>query len=644
MEILKVMAAVSVGLAAAAHATAKDVRNPLYDLDPSEKGICTGDPSGPGKDNLAVPDHPVVDRHKIIQELLNRYQVEFIYDEEAKNRSFNTMLLNSIAPCHDRPEECIATGTAAPKPRTSQSTGSKPEPYSPEQWVTKRAGSNALAFRRALLRLFEAAETGRTNGFVVIADNKWAPISIKRTGSEPLTASPVSYRPLVEEMAYEVVDDVVIGRFIRGESAFTVYCARDQEERDALLNLSIQYHAADSSEVQGRREVAMAPAVPLDKLGQLPVWLSEERDLKMFKTGSSELPEEGNADTSEDDEDNLPKGQLLIRKAPDEFPKSSGRAKAASLGRTFRGGDVELAADAAIGYQIAWKGEKVINNGGPESERLSWKQSITPYIAIAQAPVEDKRPKVPTPDDPSNTETVQIAYADLTAGIRWDFDVEKRLHPGRWTRQGVSPKDIRPRPQHEGALIFEIFTDNYLEMQATRIGLEYSLWDWADAPGYTSPYALDRTDRRYFVGKDRKAKDFEVYHWLTGLSVEFDFDVAIDNLNYTGQPIDYGSLDPSARKENSSFLLYGANLEGELRKRNLFGPVSESGWFSLGVDYKFREGFESGTPTTHEITLATKLSHPELSGLEFGLEYSTGQDFKTQQDINILAFTLGAKY
>lgn len=583
-------------------AVADVVRNPAYDL--SRDKLCASPSHGRritdekqsainawnknvtrqrvGEDVLWM-----VEPNHVLQNLLNRHPLKLNLTT-ARQEGFDEALLEAIAPCHSDLSKCWADAEKA-----------KAQP-SPELRIDA-ANPEALRFRRSLLRLFEAAETGRANGFVVLREDWLEALEAKlnaelasekgrelvarvsteltvklvvgldaerasdliaelmhefadgevddefdRSGKsiiEKRRFSPTSYRPLVDE----VLDDFLIREFVGGRPSFAVVCHTGEAGRTPLRFSSsdlpaIALPVALAGSLAGDETPAKRSALALLSAGNTNSIRTSTRS-EAFARGLSQIGSSQKTDLLK-----FPgykaERQLVLLKSPDDFAKGSGDAEAASVGAVFGGSNEgsALTVDAALGYRFKWSRD--LTNAPllevAKSSRQSREFTLTPFASISQIPI-DAVVLAPTAEDPSATDETSIGLATLSLGLRWDFDGARIRPAGAWADVDETRVSLRPRPTWKGTIVAEAFTDNFNQQNGTRLGLEISPWDLFNVPGYRKPFDFDRADREFFSGSVRQQDPLGWGHWTTGLIGTFNISAAVDQIDYTKAPLDFST-------------------------------------------------------------------------------------------------------
>ena len=605
IKIIGTLCAVIIG-AAIQNATAEEVRNPLYDL--KTKDLCFNTDKGAHPASVDTPGADkiwYVKNEHIIDQIQKRYGLSIAFSK-LKGSTPEAELKKVIAPCHEGAED-------------PDKVCKDDDVYKTD---TKRFDDDVASAksRRALLRLFKAAETGSANGFAVIVQPWNAPIKI---GNEDRYE--IEYKPFIDPR----LDDILIGRFIDGgdQTPFKVACVETNGVKQLAPDRPLTLSSAPNNP---QIENSVQESTPFDRVATTLTQVGRKRDLNLIKSDSI-------------------KGTMkfALLESPDEFAKSTQAGAQIGITDDESNGGSTLKADAALGWRFQWKTDTDwAKKQNYDRERTF---TLTPFVAIDQNAVDVKRFK-PTASDPLNITDESIAFAELSAGIRFDFEQN-----GRVSTAADYPDNLSRRTSYVGTRIpgwrvggiWERFTDNNNNQHGERWGAEISPpAHFVALPGYRRPLQLLQASTTW-ADKDkvRKAKPLGPKHWLTGWTLEWDAELAIDRIDYLKAPLDFDTPFEGDRRDVDEFSVYGTNIGFDISKQSLFGYPKDKGWLSLSVDYIFRDGYENqdfGSAQKWEVDLS--LSHPDAENLTIGIGYEIGRDFITLTETDIIALTLSAKY
>ncbi|MEP3654416.1 MAG: hypothetical protein ABJO36_05920 [Litorimonas sp.] len=488
------------GGAASAKAQTPLVRNPLYDLKPE---ICEIDMSQLDKDRIRLASKVVpvtkdltksnanlgdeggqtvfwkVEVDHLVEKILSRYPVEVSYADLLKpDATYKQLLTETLIPCK---------GASSPLPENCED----PKRYtnSADRFDEK---PNALRFRRALLRLFETAETGTSRDFVVIR-RPFVSFDVKRnlelekefwgleevetlrenlkrneqsyreiatdpvkqilTNSDSIANrelqskwTPFTYRPLVDAGA----DDVIINRFLNDTQnpPFVILC-RSVEITELDPNAG-QKDDSDTNKALRKKVsrkthfvTADSPAYPIDQETGSDTVNTRVENALLDKSFISSVGESlnnfksGKTWSSKNNEDAKHSIRPTLVKNPRQFGRSS--PDAASIGLSLIGDDVSdtddnddndrLVIDAALGLTYEYTPKK----SSEASNKLIQTFRGTLFGAISQAPTDFAFMALADPDDPTNLEVVEadkkIAFADISYGARFEYERKGPIIP-----------------------------------------------------------------------------------------------------------------------------------------------------------------------------------------------------------------------
>ena len=626
-------------------ASADDVRNPLYDLNPKE--LCQHK-SVDGK--LKRPEeillhggekYWVVRNDHILTKLQERYDVSLSITDLLKTKDPKLSLKKLIAPCFKGEEHSVKKG----KPNCTRNG------VFAADTVRFKKKDEAARMRRALLRLFKAAETGSANGFVVLSNDweaelEWGPDPYKGAPTQKYKA--INYKPMLNPG----LDDQLIGRFIdaadqdlyiddenrapKKETPFIVLCRgggsqtapRVEDEKPNLF-------ASGATRLHN----AVAPSTRLDRVATELATLGKTRDTKWLNTGDWKA-----------------KREFVLVKTTSDFAKSDADGMEIGVTENIKDANGEgtdaIKANAAMGLKFSWE-RKPKNNPGTKQNF-----SLTPFVAIDQNATDFTRFEFTDTgsialdeNGEQKTTTSKIAFAEYSAGIRFDYEHtgaprSASKYAGRNLSRQTSFTGTGAPGLRVGGII-ERFTDNNNNQHGQRLGLEVAPpARFVPLPGYRQSLQLMDHDATWAPSdEDRKQKRLGLAHWLTGWSVKWDAALAIDYLTYDDAPLDFKTAAGFDRIDGTSYTAEGFNLSLDFSKQGLFGHPSDDGWLSLSADYSWRDASdELKFETPEKWELSASLKHPEMTGLSIGVDYELGQDFKTQKEFDVISLTLKAEY
>lgn len=639
-------------------AEANIVRNPLYDL---KVELCEPVSTASKKTipkNIYEEENKQwrVDRGHLISTLLSRYSVELPYaklmqtpdveEGDARENIFAKLLAETVAPCDHVIQSPIKGCLAA-------------DVYKADPVRFKDKG-NALRFRRALLRLFDAAETGTSRDFVVV--RRYTPsFKITTRFGDVKDIGALDYRPLVNAHA----DDVMIRRFIlapsvktlrTSEAPFEIFCrgGNDDEGPAKITELSPRYilpEQGDLFEKDDQRDVqnAIAPVSAVSGVGDF---------LEKIKAGGS------NADKKGPWTKTL---KLAVVKNPTEFAKTAPEGAVfgvteANADRNEKGDNIK--ADAAIGVRWQKKMSKHHSDFNEREKTLS----ATAFVSVDQGPITHKFFNDKNDEGVSTATFVEaekeIAFADLSVGLRLDAEWNQgffALTPGAKNARYTAPLLGYRKPGLSIGTTIEYVTDNYKEQKGWRIGGEIHPPQMTSRlAGYRQPQELTT---RKFVGatEDRVQKPLGVSTLWTGWSLEWDVAGLVDYIEWNDgrTPLIYDTIDQTDRRDPKIYetVLFGGEFEIELLRANRFGSILGDSYLSVTANYQARVGFDDPeilvTPDGDPVEtfdyidmfkLSAKLSHKDFSNLSMGLSWETGRDYKSLNESDFISIEFGAKY
>ncbi|MCA8892564.1 MAG: hypothetical protein KDA56_12245 [Hyphomonas sp.] len=346
-------------------AHAKNISNPLYALN---KGSVSDSCLNKEEDVSKIGENAPVRRDIIVCTLVKAAPPELDYMLLRKNGGPHGIdpLLNALVPCP------VSVGPASPSGHDAADPDSIPALTSDDYvelckifYTNLKAANitpevrfkdkpNLLFIRQSLLALFQSAEYGRRNGFVVLRED-WTDAT---SGLES-----ANYRPLVNPF----FDDVALIRYLSGETAFEVvrnnftspggiplptYADTRNEQKVIKIGTS------DGNELSVWAPIMTGYASPLDYAWSLLGNLDNTIEIKIAekdqKTVSNLLLSDRKPE--KDDTANI---QLAIVKAAGDFAKTKpDGAKIGTLlnnngdGSVIGSDDQQVTADAALGLRF----------------------------------------------------------------------------------------------------------------------------------------------------------------------------------------------------------------------------------------------------------------------------------------------------
>lgn len=611
MKYFKITLSVCAALMASvslASATAEDVRNPLHYL--SFDKLCNQETAPKTVDAENAEKIWYVKNEHIIDQMQSRYGLSIPFSK-LKGSSAETELKKLVAPCYMG----FQNDVEACKPETVYKTDT-------ERFKT----TEQIKFRRALLSLFKSAETGSPTKFVVIAQG-WdsyiqVPVSDKLDGK----VHDVEYKPRLSPYA----DDVLIGRFIddNDQPPFKVACKKDSPKITKHYPINESIIKVGNPEKRVVIENTVIRDSVFDELEEALTTIGNEKDRKWLSNPHFKA-----------------KRKFLLVKSPSDFAKT--KRDSAEIGITAEAGnDSTLQANAAIGFRYQWKSDDKWKKLNHEERTFT----LTPFLAIDQSAVETKRLS-PTAADPLNTEDTTIAFAELSAGLRFDFEQKRKENTWDDFKDNFSRRTSyvgTRRPGWRVGGIWERFTDNNNNQHGERWGLEVSPPErFVLLPGYRRPLQLLRKNTGWARrDEDREAAPLNlIQHFSTGWMLEWDAELAFDRIDYLEAPLNFDTVFEGDRRDVDEFSVVGTNIGFDVSRLSLFGHPEDTGWLSLSVDYMYRNGYEDqdfDSAEKWEVDLS--FSHIDESSLSFGVEYEIGRDFKSLTEIDSVSLNLKAKY
>ena len=578
--------------------SAQIVRNPLYDLDYDK--LCKLQKNKKDKTSTQkIPkgvsvedDFWYIKRDHIISTLLSRYPLKLDYNQLNTDggKNISELISDKLLACEineDNERICKTDYTISDDLRFKDNT-------------------NALRFRRSLLRLFENAETGSATDFIVIRRDPGVLLS------ESLHKN---YKPMLSGKT----DDAVINAFITSDQQpFSVVCQQRNPQAKGPAEVTERipaYDGIDSDKYSNAIDTTFSSA----KLGRKIVTLGQKGDNK-----------------------------LLIRNSPSELSKKNG--KGLEIGITEAGEKDAIDIDAAIGFKIVL------------SKTDNTDFSLTPFFAMDQIPTDFKFFN-PLEDENGNLtgefkeDSKKIAFADISVGARfdWEWKGPKLTFPDNYPvsarLRSIAGKEI-PGLRLGGTM--ERFTDNFKGQLGNRFGIDASFPKYFNFPGFRQREELIIRNN---VSQSTRKQISRYPSVFEGWALEWDIVPTLDYLDYSTdrEPFNFGTPNPTDRLNRDIFdtLLAGGRFEFELLKSNLFGAVAGDSWLSLSGNWTWKHGYddlildgivESNETDAEKFEASIKLLHPDFKGFSFGLSYEVGQNFRNLTDAESLAFTIGTKY
>lgn len=627
-------------------AFAENVRNPLHNLDFDE--VCK--PTEPGKKPLTkLVMIQKNDGSKIgIRFVKNEYIIDKLQDHYNLSIPFSALkdstpqaeLKKLVAPCSqgvrmkkavedELIKAAMALGMSKTEAQADAEEKLKSKTVCDEAELfkadTKRFKNKPLKFRRALLSLFKSAEIGSPTNFVTITD-PW-----RISGAAKIDGSlyAVEYKPFLNPH----IDDILIGRFIdyeydgKGESSsFRVACKTGVKENFPTVQQTIPDNSNDENVIL-IENVIKRPST-FDTLENGLMNIGKEKDQEWLSNKSFTAQR-----------------KLLLVKSPGEFAKPKGDS--AEIGISAEAGnETTLNANAAIGFRYKWKSQK----SWVEEKNRELSFSISPFVAIDQNAIETKRLD-PTSADPLNISETTVAFAELSAGVRFDIEQQGKINTWDDYKDNLSRRISYAgtrQPGWRAGGVWERFTDNNNNQHGERWGFEVSPpAKYVFLPGYRRPIQLlqanlDWGDKH----SDREGKPLEGFdHWYRGWVFEWDAELALDRIDYLEAPLNFDTVFENDRRDVDEFSVVGTNIGFDLSRLTPFGHPDDSGWLSLSVDYSFRDGYENQDFNSAEKwEVDVTLAHIDNTNLSVGATYEVGRDFKSLTESDVLSLKLKANY
>ena len=622
----------------------------------------------PTPDNITKIGVPGTDKYywrvnneHIIDEVLEEFSLALKYSDIQKN-GLKTSLKKEIAPCH-------GTETSETESKCAWDNPEAAVWHAPSARFPKKAANVRARF--SLLKLFNAAETGRINGFVVIR-NKWSSELDgfteynASTNDTPRALSAFSYRPFVNPH----LDDELLAEFVEDQtpevdadappaettvatsdpfdglgSPFVVMCYSGNEDapfqspttEDPTPVLADIEHLSDADlerlEITDRDnpgnklpkvENTIGQSTPAYLLVPAINWVGKEREFSFLNRGAYEN-----------------KSKIRLVGTPGDFAKSDPDKASVKLVAYEDESQNLFTGNAALGYQLSWAKDK----NSIDANDSKYSLSLTPYLSANFEAIEAVR-LAPTVADPFATDDVKVSFADLSAGIRLDYVGEKGVFKKDsldTLRKRVSRSGIR-RPGWRWSGTWERFTDNYNQQHGERTGVELAFPDWFSFPGYRKRFALIENRRPAPFDRDRKHNPLR-FGLLTGWGFEWDAEFAYDRVDFLQAPLNFQTAEGGDRQEVSEFSVPGANVSLYLGKQAMLGYAEDDGWFALTADYVYRTGYET-TPfgSAEKWELGAEFQIPNVEAIEWSAKYEFGRDFKTLQEIDAVTLELKLEY
>lgn len=652
------------GCATATPVFADLIRNPLYDLD---KDICLLDKDKTPKSKFVVqvwesatgellssaPDSDAraflqVNREHLLQKMLNRYPIRLDYMAlQKEGASIAEWLADAVAPCKviegDAPKSQSTLISEIDKTKEEKSNDPcvPDELYKSDDLRFEKKDSN-LRFRRALLRLFHVAETGSSRDFIVLRRNISPFKTTIPTESHPKEAaykpwSALTYRPLLNAGA----DDVMLRKFITDESPPFVILCRGRADDDPSGG-----EGKDPDKIV-RYSALVTEKAPISDLGaaaNVPNAVKPIGGVSMLGDFMDELKTGSKKSTKTYDQTI----KLTIVKSAADFVKSE--PDKAEIGIAEDSAGDTISAFAAVGVKFERKSKAKANQ-----PQLT--QSVIPFFSIQQEPTTEAFFQV-LENGRSRASSRKIAFANITGGIRyereWNGPVVTAWQSLSDTRFKGAPVGKRT-PGWRWGITGEAVTDNYKFQRGERYGVDVSLPRWWSVKGFRQ---REEIFSRNFdkPGQDKGSNITDENRFPTTWAIQWDVRPAIDYVDWDEgrTPFNFTSPQPNDGLDDAVFntALLGGDFELELLKANLFGSVLGDAWLKLSADYSFRYGYNDSevrgvtvrNKSAHRFEMGAELSHSDFSNLSFGVDFATGENFKTLADTENITFNVKAKY
>lgn len=546
-----------------------------------------------------------VENDHIVDALMTYYGVQLSYSELRYGNAVN-LLADKLAPCHTLDQSGSTRDETHKKRCTADNIRLADS-------VRFKDSMQFARMRRAIIKLFNAAETGAINDFFVLRKN-WQETTYILPCGDSHICNAMIYNPRKNEE----LNDILIGRFVAGlNSPFEVYCAAGS---GATPTATSPQALIDENGVS-KAENAIHVSTPIDDIAEGLIQIGSKQEPKFLTTKSHKAV-----------------SNLILVASSDDFAKVKPDGASVKLVANDQTNQDTVTADAALGYRTQW------TNKSSDGDRQTT-YTLTPFIGIDQSASDFTR-FATAANDPNDTRVDKIAYAELLAGIRLDFEeLGAKQYFLKDFRRRVSYAGTR-RPGWRLSGVFERFTDNYNQQHGERWGGEVSLPDVFGLPGYRRRVELSAVDSGWASDKEiRKPKRLGLSHWATGWSANWDLEFAIDRLDYLSAPLNFDTPDPADLRNVDEFSVYGVNASIDFGKQNMFGLAGDKGWINLSADYIYREGYEgTAFDSTQMWELEAAFVHPTYSKLSFGIEYEFGRDFKTLDESDVISLEFKAQY
>lgn len=657
--------------------------------------------------NRASPDlqrrYPAIPKpvpsDKVLKSVLKTYNVALDF-EDYEHQSYRNVVIAALVPCmraHLKKkdvaslppyEDAISICTTAHNKKDKDDKAASGVDLKPE--VRFKDQDSILHARTALLRLFEAAETGRSNGFVVVRMKPWA---IQYDGESVYSER---YRPLRNGRD----DDLVLLKYLMDPDAgmFEVHCSRVYspqirqvsyyDEFEDLSHLEMlrakNYSGAESPLVQAmldqegdsKTDLVSARATPVPAIalyervtdndwfrGSYAETETEKKDWKWTLA----LVEDSSAFV---DRDAASIGTVITSDA---------------IGNGVGIDDLQVSVDLALGVSRKFtntpkfKGS-IIDEKSSETA-FTHTNTLTSFYSVDRGLIKaldvdrnvDGTAKLDASTGLPSVVENNISFAEYSVGVR--FDSEESYQIPRLSndpRQYLNLSGSKRSGWVYGVTAEGIW-DGYNIQSTYRIGADISLPErfyaglfgidfknsHYNVPGYKEPYALDAHSRDQALSNRKGRTAWQAIN--NGLYVQWDADVLLDIVSYDRAPRDFTSLRGYDKTDKvftttdfaSSFavpvntddqgFLQGGQISLELGKRNLFGLSGDPAWVTFSLDYAYRSDHFSGGDEQFElIEMELKLLDPENSKRSFSIALEDGVDFRTRAEKdNQIEFKLG---
>lgn len=619
-------------------AHAKTVRNPLYDFAGEKAEICSYT-----KDESEVG---AVSKKTILTTLLKRYSLSWNYEvflqrQEKKDVTqqqtslasldLGALVAGKIAPCYD-PVRAFAT---LDKQGCRSMTNGLPEYYRAAH-LRFKGKDTELAMRRAILRLFEAVNTGIVEGLYVKPVEWKAPYPGK--AGETIYAS--QYRPLVDPL----IDDIVIGRFLTGQPSFEIRCA--EVTKKPASGTSAAEQPVEWQPATLATTVLEAPSGDtIDFKAPSP-----ENKLLLVSAGQAILSAQAGGEKMGGT------GKLRFLKTIDDFAKSQSDASGAEFGLVdtseLKGGndksDDGILANLVLGYQLSWQTPSESDLKKAKKLKKQWsdfsikKQTLTPYFRLSQKPTDEVIPNLANPGETTKRE---IAYAEYGVGLRYVRSSEMEEQRDNINMNNIGERTSlygTRRPGHAYGVTFEYLTDNYQQLKVWRFGGDFTPSNFLHLPAFRQRQDIYMAGRGEWARGNRESHSLGFRHMLTGWSALWDVKAQLDYLDFDQRALDFSTVIADDRTGDGDGIYYGTRGEFKLLKTGLFGIGPDTPILEFVGDFNHMVSEKSDEGAT-KYSLGFTLQHPELKAFNVGLKYFKGREYITRDTNRGLTLTFSGK-